>query len=160
VSSRVSLRRLPTPQISPWSMRTCQFHGPLVAHSGKCDAFFNVLLSLTVACFSPMIGGSLSHPADQFPDTFGNSEFLKKYPYFLACAVPATFSVLAWVVTFVFLREVRVKVFFFWTSTHRLLFRPFLLRQLFAVFGRKGHSPRLWTYLNQTTPISRILFAG
>jgi hypothetical protein len=32
-------------------------------------------------------------------------EFLKTYPYFLPCAVPATFSALAWVVTFLFLRE-------------------------------------------------------
>jgi hypothetical protein len=31
---------------------------------------------------------------------------MKTYPYFLACAVPATFSILAWVVTFLFLQEV------------------------------------------------------
>ncbi|KAF5358825.1 hypothetical protein D9758_008562 [Tetrapyrgos nigripes] len=32
-------------------------------------------------------------------------EFLKKYPYFLPCAVPATFSAVAWIVTFMFLKE-------------------------------------------------------
>lgn len=53
----------------------------------------------------PLIGGSLSRPADQFPNIFGHSQFLKTYPYFLACAVPATFSMLAWVVTFLFLQE-------------------------------------------------------
>lgn len=53
----------------------------------------------------PIIGGSLSRPAEQFPHLFGNNEFLKKYPYFLPCAVPATFSIVAWVVTFVFLKE-------------------------------------------------------
>jgi hypothetical protein len=31
--------------------------------------------------------------------------FLKEYPYFLPCAVPATFSLLAWLVTFLFLKE-------------------------------------------------------
>ena len=57
---------------------------------------------------SPMIGGSLSRPTERFPDTFGNSEFLRKYPYFLPCAFSATFSAFAWLLTFVFLREVRV----------------------------------------------------
>jgi hypothetical protein len=71
---------------------------------------------------SPMIGGSLSRPAERFPDTFGNSEFLKKYPYFLPCAVPATFSVLVWVLIFVFLREVGVKSISCSTSIHSLHF--------------------------------------
>ncbi|KAG1905235.1 major facilitator superfamily domain-containing protein [Suillus fuscotomentosus] len=53
----------------------------------------------------PLIGGSLSRPADRFPNIFGHSQFMKTYPYFLACAVPATFSVLAWIVTFLFLQE-------------------------------------------------------
>jgi len=52
-----------------------------------------------------MIGGLLSRPADQFPDLFGNSEFLRNYPYFLPCAVPATFTLFAWVITFFFLKE-------------------------------------------------------
>ena len=52
-----------------------------------------------------MIGGLLSRPADQFPRLFGQIEFLKKYPYFLPCAVPATFSATASIVTFLFLKE-------------------------------------------------------
>jgi len=36
---------------------------------------------------------------------FGDNAFLKKYPYFLACAIPATFTVIAWLVTFFFLKE-------------------------------------------------------
>ena len=36
---------------------------------------------------------------------FGQNEFLKEYPYFLPCAVPATFTLIAWLVTFFFLRE-------------------------------------------------------
>ena len=55
---------------------------------------------------SPYIGGSLSNPVDRFPDIFGEWEFFKTYPYFLACAVPATFSAFAWLVTFLFLEEV------------------------------------------------------
>ncbi|KAH9953207.1 major facilitator superfamily domain-containing protein [Lactifluus volemus] len=59
----------------------------------------------TGSTVGPMIGGLLSRPADHFPNTFGNSQFLKKYPYFFPCAVPATFSALAWVMTYAFLRE-------------------------------------------------------
>jgi len=57
---------------------------------------------------SPYIGGWLSKPADRFPDVFGNWDFFKTYPYFLACAVPATFTAVAWLVTFLFLKEVRM----------------------------------------------------
>ena len=53
-----------------------------------------------------MIGGALSRPAERFPNVFGNSKFLKEYPYFLPCAVPATFTVVAWLLAFFFLKEV------------------------------------------------------
>ena len=55
---------------------------------------------------SPYIGGSLSKPVERFPGVFGDWEFFKTYPYFLACAVPATWSAFAWLVTFLFLKEV------------------------------------------------------
>lgn len=57
------------------------------------------------ATLGPIIGGALSRPAKRFPRLFGNNEFLKAYPYFLPCAVPATFTVIAWIVTFFFLKE-------------------------------------------------------
>ena len=55
---------------------------------------------------SPYIGGSLSKPVERFPGVFGDWEFFKTYPYFLACAVPATWSAFAWLVAFLFLKEV------------------------------------------------------
>ena len=57
---------------------------------------------------SPYIGGSLSKPADRFPDVFGGWDFFKTYPYFLACAIPAAYSALIWLVTYFFLKEVSV----------------------------------------------------
>ncbi|KDR79075.1 hypothetical protein GALMADRAFT_64308, partial [Galerina marginata CBS 339.88] len=59
----------------------------------------------TGGTLGPMIGGWLSRPVERFPQLFGGNEFLEKYPYFLACAVPATFSAVAWIVTFLFLEE-------------------------------------------------------
>ncbi|KAI6006602.1 major facilitator superfamily domain-containing protein [Pisolithus orientalis] len=53
----------------------------------------------------PLIGGFLSRPADRFPNVFGNVEFMREYPYFLACAIPATFTAIAWIVAFFFLKE-------------------------------------------------------
>jgi hypothetical protein len=53
----------------------------------------------------PFVGGLLSRPADRFPNMFGDWEFFKQYPYFLACAVPATYSAVAWLVTYLFLQE-------------------------------------------------------
>ncbi|KAF9219758.1 MFS general substrate transporter [Gyrodon lividus] len=53
----------------------------------------------------PLIGGSLAKPADRFPEIFGNSAFLNKYPYFLPCSVPATVTALFWLITFIFLKE-------------------------------------------------------
>lgn len=68
--------------------------------------YLSLLIHLTHSD-RPAIGGYFSRPAEQFPDVFGNNEFMKKYPYFLACSIPATFSVLAWLVTLMFLKEVR-----------------------------------------------------
>ncbi|KAI0316457.1 MFS general substrate transporter [Amylostereum chailletii] len=59
----------------------------------------------TGGTLGPIIGGTLAHPAERFPNLFGNSEFLKTYPYFLPCAVPATFSAVAWFITFTHLKE-------------------------------------------------------
>jgi len=53
-----------------------------------------------------MIGGALSHPAERFPNVFGTNEFLREHPYFLPCAVPATFTAAAWFVALFFLKEV------------------------------------------------------
>ncbi|KAG2146246.1 major facilitator superfamily domain-containing protein [Suillus clintonianus] len=53
----------------------------------------------------PLVGGSLSRPADRFPEIFGRSEVLKTYPYLLPCAIPALFASVAWLVTYFRLRE-------------------------------------------------------
>ncbi|KAI0734243.1 MFS general substrate transporter [Fomitopsis betulina] len=60
---------------------------------------------MTGGTLGPMIGGSLSRPHERFPSTFGHYEFFAKYPYFLACAVPATFSAVAMFVTLLCLKE-------------------------------------------------------
>ena len=80
---------------------------PIAWSTGSTVSFFSYGATTLIHLqqLGPIIGGSLSRPAEQFPYLFGNNEFLKQYPYFLPCAVPATFSIVAWLATFIFLKE-------------------------------------------------------
>jgi len=53
----------------------------------------------------PLVGGSLARPADRFPKIFGQSEFLKEYPYFLPCAVSASITAISWLIILIFMKE-------------------------------------------------------
>ncbi|EAU85340.2 hypothetical protein CC1G_07610 [Coprinopsis cinerea okayama7 len=89
----------------------------------RAYAYFPISWS-TGSTLGPIIGGSLSKPAERFPRWFGDSEFLKAYPYFLACAVPATFSLTALIVTLFFLKET--------------LPNPISIKQLLRIRGQKS----------------------
>ncbi|KAF9495654.1 MFS general substrate transporter [Pleurotus eryngii] len=74
--------------------------------SNISQAYAWVPISWSTGCtLAPLIGGSLSHPAERFPRPFGRSKFLREYPYFLPCGISATFALLAWFVTYFFLKE-------------------------------------------------------
>ncbi|KAG6849264.1 hypothetical protein H0H93_009920 [Arthromyces matolae] len=76
----------------------------LTMHDMKLWGFMP--LSWTIgATLGPVVGGYLSHPAERFPSLFGECGFLRTYPYFLPCAFPAFFSVIAWIAVFKFLEE-------------------------------------------------------
>lgn len=84
----------------------------LVAHSlvGGYDAWvcmmtrsFSCAFKLTVR--SPVIGGTLARPQDNFPRLFG-SPFWGDFPYFLPCGVTAGFSLLTFGAVLFFLEEV------------------------------------------------------
>ena len=94
-------------------MVICHWPGPLVLPWGQSFGIIDIrsLAHSTVyRVRSPYIGGALSKPAERFPDVFGGWDFFKTYPYFLACAVSATYSALIWLVTYFFLKEVRVSL--------------------------------------------------
>jgi hypothetical protein len=82
------------------------FHGWSGIHSGAVMRSKFSALVLILSSARTLIGGSLSRPADRFPGLFGHSTFMKAYPYFLACAGPASFTALAWLVTYMLLQEV------------------------------------------------------
>lgn len=92
-------------QIMPRRMLICLYHGLREGRSVFLAFYPLFPASDNLIQLGPLIGGALARPADRFPGLFGQNEFLKKYPYFLPCAVPATFSVIAWIVTFLFLKE-------------------------------------------------------
>lgn len=55
------------------------------------------------------MGGMLSRPHDRYPGTFGGT-FWTKFPYFLPCAVAASYSALSFIITAVFLKEVCISL--------------------------------------------------
>ena len=57
-------------------------------------------------CNSPLAGGSLSHPHERFPTLFGN-RLWEEYPYLLPCLFSAIFCAFSFVLTWLFLKEVR-----------------------------------------------------
>ncbi|CAG8737494.1 8021_t:CDS:2, partial [Ambispora leptoticha] len=54
----------------------------------------------------PTVGGYLSHPADHFPNIFGN-DFWRYYPYLLPCLVASSVSATGFVVGYFMLPETR-----------------------------------------------------
>ncbi|KIO23393.1 hypothetical protein M407DRAFT_214653 [Tulasnella calospora MUT 4182] len=57
------------------------------------------------AIIGPLIGGTLSHPAERYPETFGNYDFLKDRPYFLPCFISSLFTCLSITTAYFFLEE-------------------------------------------------------
>lgn len=53
----------------------------------------------------PLLGGYLSHPAEQFPSVFGRSTFLKANPYALPCLIGALFPFFGALLGIFFLEE-------------------------------------------------------
>ncbi|KAF9244094.1 major facilitator superfamily domain-containing protein [Melanogaster broomeanus] len=94
----------------------------------------------------PLIGGSLERPADRFPEIFGNSAFLKKYPYFLPCSIPATVTALSWIVAFVFLKE------FYLTVGTAPVTRGCLIKGNYLTSSRRTNKP--------TKTLRQLLFGG
>ncbi|KAG2338319.1 MFS general substrate transporter [Suillus weaverae] len=63
------------------------------------------LPSMLAAILGPLTGGSLSRPADRFPEIFGRYELLKTHPYLLACTVPALCACILWLIMYFRLKE-------------------------------------------------------
>ncbi|KAF6748556.1 major facilitator superfamily domain-containing protein [Ephemerocybe angulata] len=53
----------------------------------------------------PMLGGLLSNPAAQWPDTLGKIAFLRQYPYFLPCAAASFVAFVSFAVSFIAMKE-------------------------------------------------------
>ena len=82
---------------------------PIAWSSGSTVNFVHlseeILILIYLDQLGPIIGGFFARPAERFPFLFGENAFLKEYPYFLPCAIPAIFSLIAWLVTLLFLKE-------------------------------------------------------
>ncbi|KPV72186.1 uncharacterized protein RHOBADRAFT_56008 [Rhodotorula graminis WP1] len=74
------------------------------SNQGRAFSFLPLAWSLG-SVIGPLLGGYLSHPADNFPALFGGSAFLRANPYALPCFIGALFPFLGAVVGFFFLDE-------------------------------------------------------
>ncbi|KAG9309479.1 major facilitator superfamily domain-containing protein [Chiua virens] len=78
-------------------------------HIGRRPVLLTGLFGLSASmwCFglSKTFSSLVVRPAERFPRIFGNSAFLKEYPYFLPCSISTTVTVLSWFITFFFLKE-------------------------------------------------------
>ncbi|KAJ3851626.1 major facilitator superfamily domain-containing protein [Lentinula lateritia] len=53
----------------------------------------------------PALGGVLASPATQWPQSFGKIAFFHDYPYFLACAAAGLFAFVAFILSYIGLKE-------------------------------------------------------
>jgi MFS family permease len=80
--------------------------GEITDETNQARAFSLLPLSFAVgSIIGPSIGGKLSNPTESFPDLFGNSAFLAKYPYWLPCFVSTTFNLFGFIAGLLFLKE-------------------------------------------------------
>ncbi|KIO34744.1 hypothetical protein M407DRAFT_210146 [Tulasnella calospora MUT 4182] len=59
----------------------------------------------TGAIIGPLIGGLLSHPAERYPNVFGNLQLLRRKPFFLPCFISSMMAFLSIVSSILFLNE-------------------------------------------------------
>jgi hypothetical protein len=69
--------------------------------TNRCDSFDLAML------FAPVLGGILSEPAIQYPNSvLARIQLLRDYPFFLPCAATAALGALAAAMVFFWLEEV------------------------------------------------------
>ncbi|TFK27806.1 MFS general substrate transporter [Coprinopsis marcescibilis] len=79
--------------------------GDLTDTTNRAEAFALLSLVWATGCtVGPLIGGTLSHPHERFPNAFP-SPFWKSYPYFLPCLVVAIYLFSAFLVTLTSFKE-------------------------------------------------------
>lgn len=58
------------------------------------------------AALGPVLGGQLADLGSRFPDTYGNSQFLKKWPYAPPAIANGVLMLISLILVFFFLEEV------------------------------------------------------
>ncbi|PPQ80156.1 hypothetical protein CVT25_001449 [Psilocybe cyanescens] len=79
--------------------------GELTDTTNRADAFALMPAVWALgATMGPLLGGTLTRPADHFPTLF-TGQFWKEYPYFLPCAATSTFVLATLFITIFFFKE-------------------------------------------------------
>ncbi|KAG8991134.1 hypothetical protein FRB93_002914 [Tulasnella sp. JGI-2019a] len=80
--------------------------GEITDDTNQARAYPLESVTWAVGCvLGPLIGGNLSHPAERYPSIFGDSQLLKRRPYFLPCFVSSSIAICSILVSVFFLEE-------------------------------------------------------
>lgn len=80
--------------------------GEITDDTNSARAFSLLPLMFAIGTIiGPWLGGTLSTPVEQFPGLFGDSEFLKRYPFYLPCGVASIYILFSFTVGSLFLNE-------------------------------------------------------
>ena len=76
----------------------------------------------------PILGGILSDPAGSYPDTFGNVQFFRKFPYATPNIVSAVFLTCSLTLVWLFLHEVCIDVQMWCSAAYPYVLVPALTK--------------------------------
>ncbi|CAO1617812.1 unnamed protein product [Sympodiomycopsis kandeliae] len=80
--------------------------GEITDESNSPRAFSLLPLMFAIGTIvGPWLGGTLANPVEQYPQIFGNSQFLKEYPFYLPCGVASLYILFSFSVGSLFLKE-------------------------------------------------------
>lgn len=103
-SSTLSLVKLPPQQIKHLPFLYTVFSGLWAMSLGKSSPVHLLRLFSFHWSYSPLIGGALADPANEYPRLFDRA-FFRDYPYFLPCFVTGLVAFAVGLATFFFLEE-------------------------------------------------------
>ncbi|KAF9223446.1 MFS general substrate transporter [Gyrodon lividus] len=79
--------------------------GDITDHTNMAQVFAMIPAIFCIgATIAPLYGGALAKPQDRWPELF-SGDFWAKYPYFLPCAVSGSFTLFAFFICVIFVKE-------------------------------------------------------
>ncbi|KAF8879293.1 major facilitator superfamily multidrug-resistance, DHA1 sub-family [Gymnopilus junonius] len=115
----------------------------------------------TGVTIGPILGGTFSNPAKQWPNSFGRIPYLRSHPYFLPCFLAGLFSFTAFLVALLKLKETLPSKFQKSQNTNDPEGRPLIEDENVSHYGSNGSSSSFSVISEPqsvTPPVSQAVF--